>query len=72
MVDGLARWWDGVELWATGLPFTAQVVLALGVILPLCVGLALVLDTVVVRLVSGRGTRRGAHRRARERRRRVE
>lgn len=32
----MARWWDGVELWTTGLPFLPQVVLVLVVVTPLC------------------------------------
>ncbi|GAB3128266.1 hypothetical protein GCM10027289_07090 [Tsukamurella serpentis] len=31
-VDGLAHWWDSVELWLTGLPFVPQVGLVMVVL----------------------------------------
>jgi hypothetical protein len=43
----LADWWDGVELWVTQLAFPFQVVLAVLVVLPVCVGVALLLDRAV-------------------------
>lgn len=46
-MSGVATWWDGVELWTTGLPFVAQVVLVLAVVGPLCALGARGLDHVV-------------------------
>ena len=42
----LADWWDAVELWVTQLPFPFQVLLAIVVVLPVCWGLATLLDRV--------------------------
>jgi len=46
-MGAVARWWDGVELWATGLPFVAQVTLVLVVVAPLCALAARGLDRIV-------------------------
>lgn len=46
-MDAVASWWDGVELWATGLPFVAQVALVLAVVAPLCALAGRGLDRVV-------------------------
>jgi hypothetical protein len=46
-MGAVARWWDGVELWATGLPFVAQVTLVLVVVAPLCALAARGLDRMV-------------------------
>ena len=43
-VRALADWWDAVELWVTQLPFPFQVLLAIVVVLPVCWGLATILD----------------------------
>jgi len=43
-VDGLLNWWDGVELWLTGLPFVLQTIVVMPVVLALAYGLAVVLD----------------------------
>jgi elongation factor P--beta-lysine ligase len=40
----IANWYDAVELWVTQLAFPFQVVLAVLVVLPLCFGVALLLD----------------------------
>jgi hypothetical protein len=40
----LADWYDAVELWVTQLAFPLQVLLAVLVVLPLCLGVALLLD----------------------------
>ncbi|MBB3039027.1 hypothetical protein [Hoyosella altamirensis] len=47
VVDAIARWWDGVELWIAGLPFVPQVVLVVAVMVPLCFVFATVLDRVM-------------------------
>lgn len=46
-MDALATWWDGAELWATGLPFVAQVSFVLVVVAPLCALAAQALDRIV-------------------------
>ena len=43
-VDRMASWWDGFELWIAGLPFVPQVALVLLVMVPVCRGLAWLLD----------------------------
>jgi len=46
-VDGLLNWWDGVELWLSGLGFALQTVLVMPVVLLVSYGLAVVLDGVL-------------------------
>jgi hypothetical protein len=43
-VGALLNWWDGVELWLTGLPFVVQTAVVMPVVLALAYGLAMVLD----------------------------
>jgi hypothetical protein len=43
-VDGFLNWWDGVELWLTGLPFVIQTVVVMPVVLTLAYLTAVVLD----------------------------
>jgi len=43
-VGGFLNWWDGVELWLTGLPFVAQTAVVMPVVLALAYGMAIVLD----------------------------
>ncbi|BBZ08404.1 hypothetical protein MDOR_25730 [Mycolicibacterium doricum] len=43
-MDGFLSWWDGVELWLTGLGFVAQTAVVLPVALLLAYGLAVILD----------------------------
>jgi hypothetical protein len=38
------NWWDGVELWLSGLGFFAQSVIVMPVVLALAYGIAVVLD----------------------------
>jgi hypothetical protein len=47
VLRAVANWWDAVELWVTQLAFPFQVVLAILVVLPLCWGLAGLLDRAV-------------------------
>jgi hypothetical protein len=44
-MDGFLSWWDGVELWLSGLPFVLQTIVVMPVVLALAYGLALLLDT---------------------------
>ncbi|HEY0641713.1 MAG TPA: hypothetical protein VGD67_29140 [Pseudonocardiaceae bacterium] len=54
----LADWWDGVELWVTQLWFPFQVALVIVVLLPLCWGVARLIDEAVDRLATLRPRRR--------------
>ncbi len=38
------NWWDGVELWLSGLPFAAQTLAVMPVALALAYGIAVLLD----------------------------
>lgn len=44
MVDGILNWWDGVELWLTGLGFAAQTAVVMPVVLAVAYGIAVVTD----------------------------
>lgn len=46
-MDGFLSWWDGVELWLTGLPFVAQTAVVMPVVLALAYGVAVLLDVVL-------------------------
>ena len=52
MLRELADRWDAVELWVTQLAFPFQVVLAIVVVLPLCWGVAGLLDRAVDAVVT--------------------
>ena len=54
VLHAVATWWDGVELWLTQLDFTLQVILVVGVLGPLCWGVAATVDSVVERTVAWR------------------
>jgi hypothetical protein len=43
-VNGFLSWWDGVELWLSGLPFVAQTAVVMPVVLALAYGVAVLLD----------------------------
>lgn len=43
-MTGILNWWDGVELWLSGLGFVAQAVIVMPVVLSLAYGVAVVLD----------------------------
>ena len=51
-MGALATWWDGAELWATGLPFVAQASIVFIIVAPLCALAAQALDR-IVGLVTG-------------------
>lgn len=40
-------WWDGVELWLTGLGFVAQTAVVMPVVLVLAYGVAVLLDVLL-------------------------
>jgi hypothetical protein len=61
-MDGLLSWWDGVELWLTGLGFVWQTVVVMPVVLLVAYAVAVVLDALLgngvrllQRLRSGQG-----------------
>ncbi|MCB0941668.1 MAG: hypothetical protein KDB72_15700 [Mycobacterium sp.] len=43
-MDGILNWWDGVELWLSGLGFVFQTIIVMPVVLVLGYGIALVSD----------------------------
>ena len=43
-VSGILSWWDGVELWLSGLGFVTQTVVVMPVVLLLAYSMAVVLD----------------------------
>jgi len=43
-MGGFLNWWDGVELWLSGLPFIAQAVVVMPVVLAVAYGIAVLLD----------------------------
>jgi hypothetical protein len=46
-VDGFLSWWDGFELWLSGLGFVWQTLIVMPVVLMLAFGLAVAIDTVL-------------------------
>ncbi|BBY90149.1 hypothetical protein [Mycolicibacterium tokaiense] len=46
-MDGLLSWWDGVELWLTGLGFVLQTMVVMPVVLLLAYIVAVVLDALL-------------------------
>lgn len=44
LVSGILNWWDGVELWLSGLGFVAQTAVVMPVVLLLAYGIAVLLD----------------------------
>lgn len=52
MFNGLADWWDGAELWLAQQWFPVQFVLVMVVLVPVCLGLAWLIDK-LVGVVSG-------------------
>jgi hypothetical protein len=48
-VGAFLSWWDGVELWLTGLGFVAQTAVVMPVVLLLAYGVAVLLDGVLGR-----------------------
>lgn len=44
---GILSWWDGFELWLSGLGFVWQTLIVMPVVLMLAFGLAVAIDTVL-------------------------
>lgn len=52
MLNWLGDWWNGVELWLTQLWFPFQFALVMAILLPLCLGMAWLIDRLVDRLAA--------------------
>ncbi len=50
-MDGFLSWWDGVELWLSGLGFVLQTIVVMPVVLLLAYGTALLLDGALARAI---------------------
>ncbi len=50
-VAGFLNWWDGVELWLSGLGFVLQTIVVIPVALALAFGLAVLLDGALGRAI---------------------
>ena len=61
-MSGILSWWDGVELWLSGLGFVAQTVVVMPVVLLLAYAVAVVLDGALGNGIQ-RDPARQAHRR---------
>lgn len=51
-MNAILNWWDGVELWLSGLGFVLQTIVVMPVVLALAYGIAVALD-----MLLGRGIR---------------
>ena len=50
-MDAIASWWDGIELWITGLPFIPQSVVVLLVLVPAAFAVARLFDRVLAEVL---------------------
>jgi hypothetical protein len=48
-MTGFLSWWDGVELWLSGLGFVLQTLIVMPVVLALAYGIASLIDAVLGR-----------------------
>ena len=48
-MNGILSWWDGVELWLSGLGFVLQTIVVIPVVLALAYGIAVALDALLGR-----------------------
>ncbi len=46
-MHGLLSWWDGVELWLSGLGFVVQTIIVMPVVLGLAYVVAVVIDAIL-------------------------
>ncbi|SBS73995.1 conserved hypothetical protein [uncultured Mycobacterium sp.] len=46
-MQGLLSWWDGVELWLSGLSFVLQTIIVMPVVLLLAYVIAMVIDVIL-------------------------
>lgn len=54
-MHAIATWWDGIELWITGLPFVPQSVVVLLVVVPVAFGIARLFDRVLAEILRALG-----------------
>lgn len=54
-VHALATWWDGIELWVTGLPFVPQSIVVLLILVPIAFGVARLFDRVLAEVLRALG-----------------
>lgn len=47
MLEKVAEWWDGVELWIAELPFALQFVVVMAAVVPACLAAAWLIDRAV-------------------------
>ncbi|MET0698309.1 MAG: hypothetical protein ABWY93_01480 [Mycobacterium sp.] len=62
-MDGFLSWWDGVELWLSGLGFVLQTIVVMPVVLLLAYAVAVLLDAILggaISLVRRVGHRSGS------------
>ena len=52
-MNGILSWWDGVELWLSGLGFVLQTIVVMPVVLALAYGIAVALDGLLGRGIRG-------------------
>ena len=55
-MDGILNWWDGFELWLSGLGFVWQTLIVMPVVLVLAFGIAVAIDAVLgggIRVIRG-------------------
>jgi hypothetical protein len=52
-VNGILSWWDGVELWLSGLGFVLQTIVVMPVVLALAYLTAVVLDSLLGQGIKG-------------------
>lgn len=52
MLDALSDWWDGVELWVVQLWFPLQFVVVMLAVVPVCLGVAWLVDHAVDRVAA--------------------
>jgi hypothetical protein len=52
-VTGILSWWDGVELWLSGLGFVLQTIVVMPVVLGVAYLVAVVLDALLGRGIHG-------------------
>lgn len=50
-MDGFLSWWDGVELWLSGLGFVLQTIVVMPLVLLLAYGVAVLLDGTLGKVV---------------------
>ena len=50
-MHAIARWWDGIELWITGLPFIPQSIVVLLVLVHAAFGISCLFDRILAEVL---------------------